>query len=166
MRCPPGTDAPTASTNTWATTTDGQRIETWDFSAASTNTVQWTLTLPQAWDGSTVKAKVFWKQVVAEVTSTNVWAIGGGSINDAETGGNTLGTLVTVADVGANDTNVVSITSASSAITIGGTPSPGHLTWFSLSRHPGNTDDNSTVLARLLGVHLQFIETSTEPTAW
>lgn len=162
----PTSEPPTASTNTWATTTDGQLIEAWDFSASTTNALNWTLALPLAWDGGTVKAKVAWKQVVAEATSTNVWAIGGGSVSDGETAGATLGTLVTFSDIGANDTNVVSITSASAAITIGGTPSAGHLTWFTIRRHPGDAGDNSSVLARLIGVHLQYTETSTEPSAW
>jgi len=159
-------DAPTASTNVWATTTDGQRAETWDFSATSTNSVYWTLTLPQAWDAGTVKAKVHFKQVTAEATSTNVWAFGGGSLNSGETGGNTLGTLVNLTTVGANDTNVLTITAATSAVTIGGSPAAGHMTWFTLKRLPGHADDNSSVLERLFGVHLQYTETTTEPSAW
>lgn len=163
----PGTsDPPTAATNVWGTTTDAQPIEAWDFSASSTNSVFFLLTLPQQWNGSTVKAKVYWKQVTAEANTTNVWVIGGGSLNDGEAGGNTLGTLVTVLDQGKNDTNQLAISDASSAITIGGTPSAGHLTWFTLKRHPGNTSDNATVLGRLIGVLLQYVETATEASAW
>jgi hypothetical protein len=124
------------------------------------------MALPLAWDGSTVKAKVVWKQVAAEATSTNRWAVGGGSVSNGETAGNTMGSLVMLSAVGANDTNIVSITDATAAITIGGTPSSGHLTWFTIRRHPGDAGDNSTVLARLFGVHLQYTETPTEPTAW
>jgi hypothetical protein len=162
----PGTDAPTPATNTWATTTDGQRWEGWDFSASATNSVYFTLALPTAWDGGPVKAKLLWKQVVAAATATNSWQIGGGSLTDGDTGGNTLGTLVEVLDVGANDTNVVSVSAASGAITIGGTPSAGHLTWFTVRRHPGDDDDNFAQLSRLIGVHLQYTETATEPSAW
>lgn len=162
----PTSDTPTPATNVWATATDGQRVEAWDFSATSTNALNWTLALPIAWDGGTVKAKVAWKQVAAEATSTNRWAIGGGSVANGETAGNTLGTLVMLSAVGANDTNVVSITDATGAITIGGSPSAGHLTWFTIRRHPGDTGDNSSVLARLLGVQFQFTETTTEPSAW
>lgn len=163
----PGTsDPPTAATNVWGTTTDAQPIEAWDFSASSTNSVFFLLTLPQQWNGSTVRAKVFWKQVTAEANTTNVWVIGGGSLNDGEAGGNTLGTLVTVLDQGKNDTNQLAISDASSAITIGGTPSAGHLTWFTVKRHPGNTSDNATVLGRLIGVLLQYVETATEASAW
>lgn len=163
----PGTsDPPTAATNVWGTTTDAQPIEAWDFSASATNSVFFLLTLPSAWNGSTVKAKVFWKQVTAESATTNVWVIGGGSLNDGEAGGNTLGTLVTVPDQGKNDTNQLAVSDASSAITIGGSPSAGHLTWFTVKRHPGNTSDNSTVLGRLIGVLLQYVETATEAAAW
>lgn len=162
----PTVEPPTAATNVWATATDGQLIEAWDFSASTTNALNWTMALPIAWDGGTVKAKVAWKQVTAESTSTNRWAIGGGSVANGETAGNTLGTLVMLSAVGANDTNVVSITDATGAITIGGSPSAGHLTWFTIRRHPGDTGDNSSVLARLLGVQLQFTETTTEPSAW
>ena len=162
----PGTDAPAAVTNAWSTTTDGQRWEGWDFSATVTNSVYFTLQLPDAWDAGTVKAKVVWKQATAAATSTNVWAIGGGSMAGNETAGNTLGTLVTVIEPGLNDTEKLSISPASSAITIGGSPAAGHLTWFTIRRHPGNVWDNSAVLGRLIGVLLQYTESITEPSAW
>ena len=162
----PTANGPTASTNVWGTTTDGHTMETWDFSATSTNELNWTYALPEEWNGSTVKAKIHWKQVAAEASSTNRWAIGGGSIGPGETGGNTLGTLVMVTSVGANDTNVVTTTAASDAITLGGSPSSGHLTWFTVRRHPGDSLDNSSVQSRLIGVTIQMVESATETTPW
>lgn len=163
---PEDANGPGAATNLWATTTDKQTVEAWDFDAAATGeSVQFTLTLPLAWDASTVKAKVFWKPVNA-TSGDVVWGVAGGSANDNETGGNTLGTEVTVTDTVQTGTNVVHISSATGAITIGGSPAAGHMTWFRVRRLGSNGSDTMANDARLLGLHLQYTETATEASAW
>lgn len=156
---------PAFANNTWATTTDGQSLECYDFDASTDESVQFTYTFPDSWDAGTLKAKFFWKQVAASA-ATNVWGIVAGSIGDNETGGNTLGSSVTVEDVGLNDTNKVAITAATAAITVGGTPSAGHLVWFKVYRDADASADNMSGDARLIGVQLQYTETTTEPSAW
>ena len=156
---------PAFANNTWATTTDGQSLECYDFDASTDESVQFTYTFPDAWDAGTLKAKFFWKQVAASA-ATNVWGIVAGSIGDNETGGNTLGSAVTVEDVGLNDTNKVAITAATAAITVGGTPSAGHIVWFKVYRDADASADNMSGDARLIGVQLQYTETTTEPSAW
>lgn len=162
----PSTTSPAAAaTNTWATTTDDQTIEAWDFDADSDESVQFTLTLPTAWNGSDPKIKLHWKPVAEEDAYTNVWAVVGGSLNDNEVGGNTLGTPATVEDIGLTSTNTLHITSAITC-DIGGTPSAGHFLWFKIYRDADAAEDGLEGDARLIGAHLQYVEATTEPSAW
>ena len=155
-----------AATNAWATATDGQTLDAWDFDSDADESVQWTLVLPDAWNASTVKAKVHWKPVNA-TSGTVDWNIAGGSVNDGEEGGDTLGTVVQWTDTATTSTNTWHISGASGAITVGGTPSAGHAVWFKLSRDANDvTNDTMANDARLLGVQIQYTETTTEPSAW
>lgn len=154
-----------AGTNLWLTSTDGQTVEVYDFDPDTAESVQFTLTLPVAWDASTVKAKLFWKPVNA-TTGDCVWTVAGGSLTDGETGGNSLGTGISVTDTVQTGTNTVHVTAATSAITVGGTPSAGHMVWFKVSRTANSGSDTMANDARLFGVQLQYTESATEATAW
>lgn len=163
---PPASGGPAASTNVWATTTDAQSIETFDFDADTDETVMFTLTLPIAWDGADPKMKLFWKPVTdVDSSEVVVWGIVGGSINDNEDGGNTLGTAAQVSDTGLQSTNKLHLTAAG-AVDIGGTPSAGHMVWFKVYRDANDGSDTMEGDARLIGVQLQYTETTTEPSAW
>jgi hypothetical protein len=154
----------TAATNVWATTTDRSRWVGWDFSPTTTNGICKSFPMPSTWDLGTVNIKIYWKQVAAEANTTNVWSIGVGTTGDNETGGNTIGTRITILDQGLNNTNNVAITAWSSAITPGGTPASGDDLQISIQRHPGNTSDNMTVGSRIKEVLFEYTESTTEPT--
>lgn len=161
---PTATSGPSLRTNSWATTTDGQQLEVLDFDGSTDESAQFTLTLPDSWDGGTVKAKVVWKAVSA-TSGTAVWSVAGGSYTDAETAGNTLGTAVNVNDAAQSTTNTVAVSSATSAITIGGSPSAGHQVWFRVYRLPTNGSDDIASDVSLIGVQLQYSK-AIGSTAW
>jgi len=133
----PAAVGPAPATNSWVDTTDGQKIEAWDFDASATNEeVQFTLTMPENWDAGTVKVKYYWTAVNA--TSGDVsWGIAGGSLANGDFGGTNLGAIVLTTNTTADLVGKLNISAASTAITIGGftvwrTPVlvqhiPGHL---------------------------------------
>jgi hypothetical protein len=74
------------------------------------------------------------------------------------------GTAVTVTDalLATNDCHVAT----TGAITIGGSPAIADLIYFQVYRDAINGSDTLAVDARLLGVKLQYAESSTEAAAW
>jgi len=157
----PAEVGPAPATNSWVNTTDGQKIEAWDFDASATNEeVQFTLTMPENWDAGTVKVKYYWTAVNA--TSGDVsWGIAGGSLANGDFGGTNLGAIVLTTNSTADMVGKLNISAASAAITIGGAPSGGHLCWFNLFRDTCSLTND----ARLLGLWLQYRRSFTS-TSW
>ena len=58
------------------------------------------------------------------------------------------------------------MSAATAAITVGGTPALHDLLLFKVSRLPADDGDTLVGDARLLGVLIQYTESSTEPSAW
>jgi len=157
-------EAATANTNSWTTTTDRTRWQGWTFSQTSTNGVNVILPAPTAWNLGDVNVQILWKTDALEASTTNMWAVAVGTIGDDETGGAVLGSRVTIPDVTLNDTNKVHKTAWSSAITPGGTPAEGDALLLSVQRWPGHASDTMSINARLIAVSLEYTESTTEPT--
>lgn len=143
--------------------TNDNTFDVLDFDTATEEGACFAISLPQAWDAGTVKAKVYW--TAASGSGGVAWGIRAISYADDDTLDAAYGTEQVVIDtlITANDNH---ITSASSAITIGGTPAADDLLLFEITREVANGSDTLAVDARLIGVKLQYTETSTEPTAW
>jgi hypothetical protein len=72
---------------------------------------------------------------------------------------------VTVADTRLAEHDL-HLTSATAAITVGGTPTLAKPVFWRVHRLPTDGSDTKTGDARLLGIKIQYLETSTEPSAW
>jgi hypothetical protein len=111
--------------------------------------------LPSDYDGGTMTAKFYW---TANSTSTNsvVWSISAVAIADGETLDVSGGTAQIVADANKSTAYFLSITDATSALTLAGTPAAGEMVRFAISRDPTNGSDTLAATARLLKVVLTY----------
>lgn len=130
-----------------------------DFDPDSDEYMQWTVPMPSDWDGGTVVAAFYW---IANSASTNgvVWGLQGRSLADNEAVDAAWGTGQTVTDAN-NAQNYMNISSATAAITLGGTPAASELVQFRGYRagSSGGGSDNLAVDARLVAVRVTFTRT-------
>jgi len=142
-------------------TTNLIMYDTMDFNDTVEQAVGFWVTLPDEWDLSTIKVKFHWTSVGG--TGTVKWDIAALALTDSDVIDTALGTEATVTDtlLTADDMH---ITAASGALTVGGTPALGDPTYFEVTRDVGtDTLDND---ALLLGVQIQYKESTTSPVAW
>lgn len=126
-------------------------IQTLDFNQTSNEHAQFTIVLPRKYNNGTITAVFYW--TAASGSGTVRWGISGGAYSNDDALSTALGTEVTVDDtlITAND---VHITSATSAVTLAGTPADGDFIAFQISRSPGS--DTLDADAKLLGVSLRI----------
>lgn len=133
------------------------------FDQTTVEGAQIALSLPVVWGAGTVQVKVFW---TAGSSSGGVtWGIAGGSYADSDAIDAALGTRVDIDDtlITADD---VHVTAASGAITIGGSPGSDDLVVLEVTRQTGDANDTLATDAELIGLKLQYLESSTEVAAW
>lgn len=139
--------------------TNKQNVYVLDFADGATKLfAEATVAMPSDWDGGTVTAEFFW---LTNGTGTGgvVWGCAGRSYGDQETLDQAFGTEQTVTDNGVATANQVLKSSATGAITLGGTPAAGELVQFRVSRDPTNGSDTLAQTARLLGVMISYTRT-------
>ena len=136
------------------------------FDGAAEEGAQFRLMLPDEWDLGTVKAKFFWDAASGASASDGVtWGIAAQALSNDDAIDNAFGSSVDTDDtvIAVGDLHV---SAASSAITISGTPALGDMILFEVTRVVGDANDDMTEDAKLLGVAIQYQESSTEPSAW
>jgi hypothetical protein len=126
-----------------------------DFDPTADEFAQWTVAMPDNYDGGTVTAQFHW---TANSTSTNsvVWGIQARAYADNDAIDQAFGTAQTVTDANGSSANTLRKSAATSAITIGGTPAAGNLVQFRVYRDADNGSDNLAADARLIAVKLQY----------
>jgi hypothetical protein len=126
-------------------------IQTLDFDQTTQEFAQFTIVLPRKYNNGTITAVFYW---TAGSGSGDVqWGISGGAYSNDDALTVALGTAQTVSDtlIAANDLH---ITSATSAMTLAGTPADADFLGFQISRNPAS--DTLTGDAKLLGVSLRI----------
>lgn len=156
------TNAATASIYTVAGA-DNETLKTWTFNDGQTNYVNLARMMPDTWDLSTVKVKFFW--TATSGSGNIVWQVAAGAASDGDALGAILGTAQTVTDT-LGSVNNQHVTSATSALTVGGTPALGDLIVWRVWRDAGNASDTFTGNAQLLGIAVQYKESATENSIW
>jgi hypothetical protein len=143
---------------------DGLTLDVLDFDDTTQEAGWFHISMPDAWDRGTVKAKFFWTTVSG--TGGVTWGLAGGAVSDDDTlNASILGTEVEVDDTRLADHDM-HVSTATAAITIGGSPALNDWIAFRVRRDPGDGDDTKTGDARLIGVKIQYLELTTEPAAW
>lgn len=128
-------------------------MATLDFDASSIEYAQFAIAMPSNWDESTITAKFYWSHPSTSTNFTAIWGLQALAVSDDDAMGASFGTAQTVSDTGGT-TNDLYISSATSAITVGGTPQPGDMVFFQVFRDATAGGDNLAVDARLHAVVL------------
>lgn len=133
--------------------TNKNMFRTLDFDATTQEFAQFSVRMPKSWDEGTVTAAFTWSHASTATNFGVVWALEGVALSDDDAGDVAFGTAQQVADTGGT-TNDIYISSATSDITIAGTPQAEDLVMFQVKRVPSDGSDTLAVDARLHGVTL------------
>jgi len=124
---------------------------------------QFSFRFPQNWNAGTVTAIAHWTTELPSA-SAETWQIefSGTSHGNDEAIATAFGTVQNLADtfLAVDDLH---ITAATSAMTIGGSPSAGHLVTFKLQRDVSDTDTMAGAV-QLIGIILEYTITKTAST--
>ena len=154
---PRTTNGATSSTTELAT--NDIMYDSMDFDTATEQGVGFWIRLPAEWDASTVKLKADW--TAASGSGTVKWDFAARAYADSDALDQALGT-----EQGSTDTLITAndqhLSPATSALTIGGTPVAGEPIYFQVARDVAT--DTLGVDAQLIGVVLQYKESTTEPS--
>jgi len=140
----------------WDAGTYNASVYSLDFDATTKEYAEWTLAMPSDYDGGTVTAVFYW--TAASGPGAVRWGLQGIARGDDDALDAAFGTAQEVTDtlITAGD---VHISSATSAITLAGTPAASELVQFRAYRDPTRADDTLAVDARLLGIRVTFTRT-------
>lgn len=144
--CAPGTSE---------TTTNKIMLKTLDCDAGSDEFAQFHIAMPKSWNEGTVTATFYWTHGSTDTNFAVVWGIQCVSISDDDALDAAFGTAQTVTDTGGT-TNDVYVTSATDAVTCGGTPAEGDITYFQVYRDANNGSDTLAVDAKLIGIKVIY----------
>lgn len=138
------------------------------FSGAITNVVEFETVMPENWDLSTVKVKLWTTSTNNVGTTTNVWGISASALKHGSTITNiNWGTEVLITNVVSGAGGQSLVTPATPALTVGNSPAAaGNLVGFRIRRLPGHPDDNDDGQQKLLGAWVKYGETMAEVAAW
>lgn len=144
-----------AAQNKNVAATNVQNYYSLDFDQTTQEFAHAVVAMPSDWNGGTVTAEFYW---TATGTSTNsvVWALEGRSYGDLETIDQAYGTAQQVADAHSATALQMQKSSATPAITLGGTPAAGELVMFRVKRVPADGSDTLAADAMLLGVMVNY----------
>lgn len=136
------------------------------FDSITEEAAQFKLALPDAWDRGTIKAKFFWDAASGASAADGVtWGLAAmaKSNDDAIDAAFPASVDTDDAVIAVGDLHV---TAASAAVTVSGTPALGDLILFEITRVVGDANDDMAEDAKLLGVQIQYTESTTAPSAW
>lgn len=128
-------------------------IQSLDFDQSTDEFAQMQVVLPRKWNNGTVTVVVYW--TAASGSGDVIWSINGGAYSNDDALSTALGTAQTTTDtfITAND---VHVTSATSAITIAGTPADSDILAIQVSRDADNGSDTLNADAKLLGISIRI----------
>ena len=124
-----------------------------EFSDSTEQHCQFSIAMPRNFNNGTVTAQFFWTGTGG--SGDVVWSLAGVAVSDNDSIDASFGTEQTVTDTyHANDDLMVS--SATSAITIAGTPADSDTIWFQISRNTSDGSDDYSDTAKLIGVVITY----------
>jgi len=163
------TDGPSSGSDE-SSSTNNVRNDYLEFDASTIEYAQSKLVMPEQWDGGVIKARFYWKPASSTTTShTCRWSIAGTAHADGGTIDSSWGTDVTVDDnVLGTAAGRVHISDATADITIAGSPVAGaaELVYLRFHRVANHVLDDLNENAHLLGVAIQYRETSSGINSW
>jgi hypothetical protein len=149
----PALTAGSSFPNRVASATNAQNVYLVDFPTGSQLFAHAMLVMPSNWDAGTITAQFVW--MVNGTTTGNVtWRLQGCCYGSGSTLDQAYGTAQTVSSAATGTANQVIVSSATPAITLGGSPAASQFTQLRLARN-GNADSLAAT-ARLLGVLVTY----------
>lgn len=137
-----------------------------EFAPDADQHVQFKMMMPDDWDRSDIKFKLYWVNGDAVGAGTNVaWAISANAVADGGTVDTPIGTPVQVVDT-FQSTTMLHIAPASEPVTVEGAPAIGNLVYFQASRLGSEVSDTYGAPARLVGISIQYKEGASLPVIW
>lgn len=136
----------------WAPAQLGPDLYVFDFDQSLREQAEWVSVLPTGYSGGTITAKFHW--VSSSGSGDVVWGIQARALADQDDSASAYGTAQTVTDTKVS--SKLHISSATGAITIGGSPAAGQLVAFRAFRDAGNASDTLSADARLVAVEISF----------
>jgi S1-C subfamily serine protease len=135
------------------TTTNDQNFDELLFDAGSDEFADALVVMPSNYNNGTITARFYW--TAASGSGDVIWGIQGRAFANDDALDTAAGTAQTVTDtlIAANDMHV---SSATSAVTIGGTPAANTPIQFTVYRDANAAGDTLAVDARLLGCEIIF----------
>jgi hypothetical protein len=139
--------------NSRETTTNDQNFDELLFDTGSDELADALVVMPSNYNNGTITARFYW--TAASGSGGVAWGIQGRAFANDDALDTAAGTAQLVTDtlIAANDMH---ITSATSAVTIGGTPAANTPIQFTIYRDVSDAGDDLAVKARLLGVEIVF----------
>jgi|TARA_R110000765_G_scaffold117784_1_gene211740 hypothetical protein len=139
------------------------------FSTTQEQYADFKLVMPEQYNHGTIKVKFYWKPADAEASVSVVWGIKSYAATDSDalTGASGVwGTEQVIEDVSLNTVNDLHISATTPALTIAGTPAEGKLVFFRVFRKVAAAADDYADAAELLGVNIQYTESTTASAVW
>lgn len=157
--------APTngAATGIATYSTNNLAFRVFDFDQTTEESIVCKFKLPDSYNNGTIKFKAKW--TAASGSGGVAIGLSAVALSDDDAIDSALGTEVTVTDtlIATGDEHT---TDASAAVTIAGSPATGDTIVIKVSRKVANGSDTLNADMRLLGIAIQYTESSTEPSAW
>lgn len=139
--------------NSLETGTNRVNYDVLEFDAVTSEQADCIITLPNNWTYGTVAARFYW--TAASGSGGVVFQLTGLALGDNVAIDTALGTAQSAADT-LLTANAMHVSSATSAITIAGTPAANKPVQFQVKRLPADASDTLAVDARLIGVEVIF----------
>jgi hypothetical protein len=150
-----GTTTNGADAQAVETTATRPELKVLDFDASTAEYAQFSIAMPKSWNLGTVTFQVFWSPSTTN-TGNCIFGLQGLSCTEGDTADAVFGTAQEVTDAGIGTVEDVQMTSASSAMTIAGSPADDDYTFFQLYRDAADGSDTFTGDARVMGIKLFY----------
>jgi hypothetical protein len=150
-----GTTTNGADAQAVETTATRPELKVLDFDASTAEYAQFSIAMPKSWNLGTVTYQVFWSPSNTN-TGDCIFGLQGVSCTEGDTADVVFGTAQEVTDAGIGTIEDVQMSSASSAMTIAGSPADDDYTFFQLYRDAADGSDTFTGDARVLGIKLFY----------
>ena len=137
------------------TTSGRPDMQVLDFDASSDEHAQFQISMPKSWNEGTITYQVYWTTAATD-TDGVAWGLQGVAVSDNDTIDVAYGSAVLVTDDALGAAEDLMVTAASSAVTIGGSPSVGDLCFFRIYRDVSDGNDDMAEDARLIGCKIFF----------
>jgi hypothetical protein len=136
------------------TSTNKQNLQTLAFNDTSKQYAEFTVTMPDNWDGSTVTFKVVW--TTAATSGNCIWELAARAYGDGNAIDGAWGSAVAITDTAQATANSVLDTGESGALTIANSPSAGKTIQFRIDRDAANGSDTMAGDALLIGARIKY----------